>query len=151
MERKEDKFIPPLRLRGGYGELEIGMRKNFVFNKKSFKQRRRDLRKDLTEGEKKLWTKIRRRQVMGYKFQRQYGVGPYILDFYCPVIRFGIELDGGQHAEKSKIEYDEKREKYLKKFNSTLLRFWNDEVLKNIEGVLLKIIKTITPPNLPLN
>jgi very-short-patch-repair endonuclease len=65
------------------------------------------------------------------------------------VIRLGIELDGSQHIERQR-SYDEKRSKYLEKFNISILRFWDNEVLKNIEGVLLKILERLIPPRLPL-
>lgn len=121
----------------------------FVFNKPNFKSRRRSLRKNQTDAERKLWKNLRNKQLLGFKFFRQYSAGPFILDFYCPRVRLGIELDGSQHADR--VLHDENRSKYLKKFNVTILRFWDNEVLKNIQGVLLKIAEHITPPNLPLN
>jgi len=111
----------------------------FNFNKPSFKERRRDLRKKSTDAEKKLWVKLRNKQMMGYKFFCQYGIGSYILDFYCPSVRLGIELDGSQHIDELKI-YDERRSRFLKNFNISVLRFWDNDVLQNTEGVLLKII-----------
>lgn len=82
---------------------------NPTYNDPHFKDRRRLLRKEQTEVEKKLWLHIRNRQIHGCKFFRQYGVGSYILDFYCPEVRLAIELDGGQHNEESNKEYDKLR------------------------------------------
>ena len=123
---------------------------SFLYNKKSFKERRRSLRKSQTEAERKIWSILRNKQFHGLKFFRQYSVGDYILDFYCPFMRLAIEVDGSQHIEN---KYDEYRTSCLKKNNILVLRFWNNEVLGNIEGVCLKLeetIKDITPPNLPL-
>ncbi|MDD2753245.1 MAG: endonuclease domain-containing protein [Candidatus Portnoybacteria bacterium] len=126
------------------------MNKKFVFNKSSVKIHRRDLRKASTDAERKLWSKLRNRQLAGVKFFRQYSVGPYILDFYCPAIRLGIEADGSQH-DISQKEHDTKRTCYLEQFNINILRFWDNDILKNTDGVILKILEHITPPNLPLN
>lgn len=76
---------------------------------------------------------LRNRQINNLKFYRQYSVGPYILDFFCPQIRLAIELDGEQH--KNKIEYDKERENFLKDKDIITIRFWNDEVFKNVEKV----------------
>ncbi len=127
------------------------MNKSFIFNKPSFKRFRSGLRKNSTDAERKLWSKLRNQQLGKLKFYRQYSIGSYILDFYCPKIRLAIELDGGQHAETQKEFYDKRRSDYLKKYNICILRFWNNEVLENTEGVILKILRDITPPNLPLN
>ena len=83
-----------------------------------------------------LWSKLRARQVHDLKFYRQFSVGPYILDFFCPEIKLAVELDGGQHAEDENKEYDEMRTDYLKGTGIVVLRFWNNEAIQNIEGVL---------------
>lgn len=97
-------------------------------------RRRQELRKGQTEAEEKFWQKIRNRQISNLKFYRQYGVGPYILDFFCPKIRLAIELDGEQH--KDAVEYDQEREGFLKDKNINTIRFWNKEILFGIEDVL---------------
>jgi very-short-patch-repair endonuclease len=66
-------------------------------------------------------------------------VGGYILDFYCPMLKFGIELDGSQHAKNETVLYDRDREKYLQASNIHIIRFWNSDVMKNAESVLEKI------------
>src|SRR5438552_1644845 len=107
----------------------------FIHNDASSKKFRRKLRKDQTTAESLLWYKLRRHQLNGWKFYRQFSVGPYILDFYSEEIHLGIELDGGQHNEESNRAKDEKRTEYLQKLGITVLRFWDNETLKNIEGV----------------
>ena len=121
------------------------MDQKFVFNKLLSKARRQNLRKTSTDAERKLWSRLRNKQLNGLKFFRQYGVGLYILDFYCPAIRLVVEVDGSQHADARK-NYDEKRTKYLKHFNITVLRFWDNDILKNTDGTIMKILEHITPP-----
>jgi len=107
-----------------------------LFNKTPLKSKRRRLRKDSIDAEKKLWSKLRARQLNGFKFYRQFSAGPFIVDFYCSSCRLAIELDGGQHAEENYIIYDKNRTDYLLRNKIYLLRFWNNDVLINIDGVL---------------
>ena len=106
------------------------------------KEKSIELRKNMTDTEKRLWQYIRKEQVNGLKFRRQQPIGPYIADFTCQSKRLIIEIDGGQHNESENIEYDEKRTEYLQKTGYTVLRFWNNEISQNIEGVIEKIIET---------
>ena len=126
----------------------FGVHKNmFLYNDPKFKSRRKELRHKETKEEKLLWEKLRRKSV-GYKFSRQYSVGPYILDFYCPQARLAIELDGAQHLENK--EYDRERDGYLSGNDIEVLRFWNREINVNINEVLEKIKKvlsSISPPD----
>jgi len=110
------------------------------------KERRCKLRQNQTDAEKMLWKHLRNKQFYGLKFFRQYSIGPYIIDFYCPQLELAIELDGSQHAENDIREYDAVRTDYLKEHRLKVIRFWNNDVLSNINGVLEKI----TPPSLPL-
>ena len=112
-----------------------------LYNSQNQKQRRQNLRKNQTEAEKMLWDKIRNRQINSLKFYRQYSVGPYILDFFCPTTRLSIELDGHQHENAT--EYDRERENFLKDKDIVTIRFWNNEVLENINNVLWKITQNI--------
>ncbi len=96
---------------------------------------RRSLRKTQTDAEQKVWSILRNRQMDDIKFYRQYSVGHYILDFYAPSIRFAIELDGGHHAEEIHKIHDTARSEYIKVQGVQVLRFWNNEVMKNMEGV----------------
>lgn len=115
----------------------------YLFNDQSLKNRRRELRANQTEAEKKLWEFLRNRKLDGFKFNRQHSIGPYILDFYCPKARIGIELDGNPHAENEKIIYDKDRERILSASNIKVIRFWNDEVKNDIEKVIDKILLEI--------
>lgn len=91
------------------------------------------LRKEMTDAERHLWKFLKDRQFEGYKFRRQQPIGKYIVDFVNFERKLIIELDGGQHFENEK---DKEREGYLRKQGYKILRFWDNEVLKNIEGVL---------------
>lgn len=123
----------------------------FFHNNPNLKQRRRELRRSQTDAEKAFWSYVRSRQFYGLKFFRQYSFGPYILDFYCPALCLAIELDGGQHNQNANKEYDSIRSEYLKEHRIDVLRFWNNDVLLNIQSVLEEIGKRITPPNLPFS
>jgi len=119
-----------------------------LHNDPMFKQRRQELRHNQTDAEKAFWSHVRNRRFYGVKFFRQYSIGLYILDFYCPAVKLAVELDGGQHNECEKREYDVVRSEYLKAQGIDVMRFWNHEVLLNAQGVLNKLtekIKTLRP------
>ena len=97
--------------------------------------------------EKLLWTHISKNKINGLRFLRQYGIGPYILDFYCPKIRLAVELDGSPHREKQNKLYDADRERYLENLDIKIIRFWNDDVLKNLSNVLDKLQNKIVQLN----
>ena len=98
----------------------------------------RKLRNNLTEAEKKLWYHLRAYRKQGIKFRRQHPIGPYFPDFVNLAGKLIVELDGGQHFQS---KADQVRDAWLKKEGFTVLRFWDNEVLENIEGVLEKILK----------
>ncbi|MFM9891082.1 MAG: endonuclease domain-containing protein [Rickettsiales bacterium] len=104
----------------------------------------RKLRTHSTEVEKKLWWRIRNRELDGYKFRRQFPVAGYILDFACEAEKLAIELDGGQHNMPENIARDTARTAELTKSGWRVLRFWNNEVNENIEGVLTEIRHALT-------
>ena len=108
----------------------------------------RELRKGATHAEHLLWDLLRDRQLLNFKFRRQHPLGHYILDFYCHEAKLAIELDGGQHAEDSQLKYDEKRSAWLKQQGISVLRFWNNDALTNVEGVLQRIAEALSanPP-----
>ena len=106
-------------------------------------ERCRDLRKNQTDAEKKLWSVIRDRQLGGVKFRRQVTVGRYILDFYCPQYKIGIEADGGQHYESDGRKRDEARTKELNELGVEIIRFNDRDILTNIEAVFEVIQQTI--------
>jgi len=121
----------------------------FLRNDPALKKRRRELRRNQTEAEKVAWAHLRNKQFYGMKFFRQYSIGPYILDFYCPAVSLGVELDGGQHNQCENKEYDAARSEYLKAQGIDVMRFWNNEVLLDIQSVLGELTLKVTPPNLP--
>ncbi|MEQ1592359.1 MAG: DUF559 domain-containing protein, partial [Thiobacillaceae bacterium] len=99
----------------------------------------RTLRKTATDAENLLWQLLRKNQLLGFGFRRQHPLGAYFLDFYCHKAKLAIELDGGQHAEPRQQAHDEQRSAYLAKEGITVLRFWNNDVLQNTEGMLQTI------------
>jgi len=103
----------------------------------------RGLRRRQTEAEKLLWVKLRDRQLDGVKFRRQQSIGNYIVDFVSFEEKLIIEIDGGQHNEEQKIEKDEQRKTWLEGEGFYVIRFWNNDVLLNLEGVLMKIKEVI--------
>ena len=132
--------LPSLFERGGKRGPEQFME---VFNRKETKEKRRELRKNLTEAERALWEKLRGKRLEGLKFFRQYGIGSYIADFYCPQRRLVIEVDGGQHFSKEGKNYDTQREEYMSSLGIRTLRFSNLDTLKNMDGVWERIVRVV--------
>jgi len=112
--------------------------KNILYNHKEYKTIRQSLRKQEIGAEKILWSKLRNKQQV-FKFRRQYGVGKYILDFYCPKLKLAVEIDGSTHSTKEEISKDKKREEFIKKFGIEIKRYLNYDIYNNIEGVLVDI------------
>lgn len=108
----------------------------YPYNLSKYKQLRKLLRKNQTNAESKLWFCLRNRRFHGLKFYRQYSVDRYILDFYCPAIQLGIEVDGSQHRQHELMLYDKEREIHLSTLGIRILRYQNNDVLTNIDGVL---------------
>jgi very-short-patch-repair endonuclease len=104
-------------------------------------QRARQLRRDSTDAEKRLWRALRSK-LPQYKWRRQMPVGPYVADFACFAERLIVELDGGQHAEAA--AYDEARTRFIKAQGYCVLRFWNNDVLSNTNGVLECITQSLS-------
>ncbi len=102
-----------------------------------------NLRKNQTDSEQILWSKLRSRGLSGFKFRRQHPIDNYILDFYCNEAQLAIEIDGGQHAEKENIKMDYQRTAYLNQKGIRVIRFWNNDVLENTNEVLEEIYATI--------
>lgn len=119
-----------------------------LLNSPNTKPIRRILRKNQTDAEKKLWSKLRNKQLNGYKFFRQYNIGNYIADFYCPKLKLVLELDGGQHYNDATQQKDIQREKYMLNEGIKTLRFSNLDILKNIEGILIIIAQYFPPLSL---
>ncbi len=107
----------------------------------------RYLRRNQTESEFTFWRLIRGRQFVGLKFRRQHPIGPYIADFYCPRAKLIIELDGS-HDQKQ-IAYDESRTLFLEKQGYRVLRFWDNDLLLNPDGVVQVILEACTAERAP--
>src|SRR6185436_1076259 len=99
----------------------------------------RELRQESTEAEKLLWEELRNRKFNSLKFRRQHPLDKFIVDFYCNEKKIVLELDGGVHNEKINKEYDEARTAMLAGLNIIVLRFKNEEVIIDMQGVLKKI------------
>ncbi len=113
-----------------------------LHNKKELIQNRKYLRNNSTSAEATLWKYIKGNQLEGRKFRRQHSIENYIIDFYCPSERIGIELDGQEHFTGYGLVKDEERDKFLRdKMKIKVLRFENKQVFENINGVLLEIKK----------
>ena len=99
----------------------------------------KEMRSNLTKEELKFWCIVRAKNFYGYKFKRQVLIGDYIVDFLCPEKNLVVEIDGGQHNEGNNVESDRKRTMYLENNGYKIIRFWNNEVWENIEGVCQKL------------
>lgn len=106
--------------------------------------RARELRLGMTDAEQALWFRLRNRQLDGCKFRRQHTIDRYVVDFVCTERLLVVELDGGQHAEQQ--DYDEQRTRHLQAKGYRVLRFWNNDVLTNIESVLEVVIEALASP-----
>lgn len=110
-------------------------------------ERARRLRANQTEAEQRLWYHLRAHRFMGLKFKRQKPIGPYIVDFVCLEHGLVIEVDGGQHA--SRCAYDKTRDAWLREHGYHVMRFWNHEVMQQLDAVLERIrVATTYPPAL---
>ena len=110
--------------------------------------RAQQLRNSATRAERLLWRHLSRRQLDGHKFSRQMPIGPYICDFLCREARLVVEVDGGQHADSKP---DQARTAFIEREGYRVIRFWNNEVTENLEGVLLTIAQALSsgPPPTP--
>ena len=113
------------------------------FNRSPGKDKRRELRSNMPRSEVILWSKLRGKQVLDTKFRRQHGIGPYIVDFYCQEKKLVIEVDGDSHFTPEAKEYDRLRQIYIESLGIRIVRFTNDDVDQNLEGVLEVIATAI--------
>ena len=113
--------------------------KPYIYNSKSLEPNRKELRNALTPAEAYLWSHLKKCQLSGKKFRRQYG--PYTLDFFCPEVRLAVELDGEPHFNVLRQELDARRDRYLEGKGIVVLRFENRVVFENLEFVLEVIRK----------
>lgn len=103
----------------------------------------RNLRNDPTDAEYKLWHQLQDKKLSGYRFRRQHPIPPYIVDFCCLEKKLVVELDGGHHADDNHRIHDQQRDEFLKNKNFYILRFWNNEVMTEIDGVLNTILHNL--------
>jgi len=136
----------PLPPRSGGEGSGVGGDKRFIDRRVP---RARKLRRDVTEAEKRLWRRLRELPAHRSHFRRQATIGPYFADFACHSLRLVIELDGGQHGLAQHAARDARRDEYMKGRGYRVLRFWNNDVMQNIDGVMKTIsdaVSVLSPP-----
>ncbi len=116
---------------------------DYLYNNSHNKDLRKKLRSNLGLPEIILWRELKGSK-LGKKFRRQYGIGSYSLDFYCPDLRLGIELDGNTHDTQQAYDYDQKRTEFIQSQNIKIVRIQNKEVLNNLDAVVEEIKKNLT-------
>jgi type I restriction enzyme M protein len=119
------------------------VREGSLLAKSNIKILAKVLRLNQTEIEGHLWQYLRDRRLGGYKFRRQHPMKGFILDFYCPQKKLAVELDGGQHDTNHQIEYDQNRTAILEKEGIKVIRYWDNEVLQNTDGILNDILEEL--------
>ena len=107
------------------------------------KTRAGSLRSHLTDAEQRLWSHLRRRQILGIQFYRQRPIGNYIVDFYAPSARLVVEVDGAQHLESTQARYDMRRSEFLSALVLKVLRFDDRQVLLEVESVTQEIFRVV--------
>jgi very-short-patch-repair endonuclease len=107
-----------------------------IYNRTSEKEKRRLLRNNLTRAEVILWSRLQRKQILGYKFRRQFSVGSYVIDFYCPELKLAIEIDGTSPFKEEIEKYDHHRQESIEKLGISFLRFTNNDIYKNLNGIV---------------
>lgn len=125
-----------------------------IFNKKELKERRKELRHNMTKAEAILWSYIKSKQIEGQRFLRQFSIGAYVVDFYSPKIHLVIEVDGATHSTQDEITYDKIRQDEIEGLGISFLRFMNEEVYGDLENVIKEIsakVKELLNPPAPLS
>jgi len=107
------------------------------------KEPSRELRSNMTEAERILWSRIRKKQLHGVQFYRQKPIGPYIVDFYAPAAKIVIEVDGSQHLDPEHFEKDKERDRYLAGEGLLVMRFDNAQVLSETESIVERLLEVI--------
>lgn len=128
----------PLYIGGGGGRKIIVEK---IHNISKLKERRKELRNNLTPAEAKMWDYLKNSQLYGKKFRRQHSVGGYVLDFYCPSEKIAKELDGEIHNLEDVKEYDQNRMEYLDSCGIKVLRYKNKSVFEDINKIIIEIKK----------
>ena len=112
-----------------------------LYNKRKFKEFRSELRGRMTKSEVVLWKYIKN-DSLGFRFRRQYGIGNYIVDFYCPKLKLAIEVDGLTHAEEEVFEKDQRKEEFIKENNIILKRYSSNQIFNDLDNTLMDIENT---------
>ncbi len=117
------------------------------FNRTQDKEKRRLLRNNMPKAEAVIWSKLKGRQLLVYKFRRHYCLDRYVVDFYCPELKLAVEIDGDSHFQKGSEDNDRHRQTFIESFGIQFLRFTNEDVFKNIEGVIEIVRRTALEMN----
>ncbi len=131
-------------------EFEADSHHERVMNKPELAEKRKDLRKNPTKAEYAFWQLVKNRHFEKKKFRRQHSIGNYIIDFYCPELALAVEIDGGYNLLPEQREADTEKDEYLKRNGIKTVRFKNEEVLQNPEGVITHLKRFVNPPRSPL-
>jgi len=116
---------------------------SYIFNTKRQTLKRKRLRNNLAAPEIIMWSRLKGKQLEGYKFRRQESIGRYVVDFYCPVVHLIVEIDGDSHFTMEAQNYDRHREMYFESLGLHMLRFTNKEVTSNLHGVLNRLLQEV--------
>jgi len=116
---------------------------------RNLKQPSRELRKNMTDAERLLWSRLRGKQLLDVQFYRQKPIGPYIVDFYCHAAALVVEVDGGQHYETEHAKRDAERDKCLSEVGLLVMRFNNLQVLMETDAVVEEILKMVQERQIP--
>jgi very-short-patch-repair endonuclease len=114
-----------------------------LFYNTKLKKYSQELRKNMTDAERLLWSRLRRKQLNNFQFYRQRIIGDYIVDFYCPRSKLIIEVDGGQHYQDEGDRRDKVRDDYMKNLGMRIIRISDREVLQNLHGVVERIYEIL--------
>ena len=129
--------------KGGVGGILRSNATSMLGYNKNLKKHSQELRKNMTDAEGSIWSRVRCGQLRGKQFYRQKIIGNYIVDFYCPKAKLVIEIDGGQHYSEEGIVKDKIRDHYLKGLGLRILRFSDREVFENSDGVIEKVLENL--------
>ena len=108
---------------------------------RNLKEPSRELRRSLTDAEQRIWSRVRRKQLLGIQFYRQRPIGPYIVDFYAPAVKLAVELDGSQHLEPGHSRRDAERDAFLAEMGITVVRFSNIVTLSHTDAVMEEVFR----------
>jgi very-short-patch-repair endonuclease len=122
-----------------------------IYNKISLKEKRKNLRKNMPSPEVYLWNRIKNKQILNVKFRRQFSIGNYIVDFYSPELKLAIEIDGDSHFSDEAINYDKYRTKFIESLGVKIVRYFNNDILCNIDGIYYDLVNVINKIKTPLN